>query len=244
MKFLIIGDSWGVGEWAWAKNNRLNPVPNTGVDYFLTGMGHTVTNLSAGSAANFGQLRNCRTHLEQHSDYDYIVWLHTEPVRDIADHVIDDEIDGPKQFPNFYNYHDFDHAMEYMSYCNYEFAQSIFDVYQIPFIVVGGLGKLYPSIKNFSFACCTINSWAQQILETATDIPHYILGRDREIQEFEHYDFSLESKIRAIEAGQQLDQMFKQCDKFPDNIHPCREEFQKLANQLLEMINARPTNDQ
>jgi len=101
MKFFILGDSWGVGEWT-IKNSVFESVPNTGLDYHLTQLGHTVTNISAGSAGNFGQLRHAYWTLKEKSDYDYIIWFHTESMRDIEEIVINDRRRGTdfvKTFP-------------------------------------------------------------------------------------------------------------------------------------------------
>ena len=81
MKFFILGDSWGVGEWT-KKSGRFESIPNTGLDYHFTQLGHTVTNISAGSAGNFGQLRHAYWTLKENANYDYIIWFHTESMRD------------------------------------------------------------------------------------------------------------------------------------------------------------------
>ena len=97
---------------------RSELVPNTGLEFYLTQLGHTVTNISAGSASNFGQLRDAYWRLKDHSDYDYIIWFHTEPVRDIVETVIDDPVDGPIQYPLFKNIKNYADALTYINETN------------------------------------------------------------------------------------------------------------------------------
>ena len=67
MKFFILGDSWGVGEWD-KSTGIFESVPNSGLDYYLTQAGHTVMNIAQGSAGNFGQLRHAYWTLDQYCD--------------------------------------------------------------------------------------------------------------------------------------------------------------------------------
>lgn len=235
MKFLIIGDSWGIGEYAIIKQ-LMTPVPHTGIDHYLQYHGHKVENISAGSASNFGQLRHCRTVLEQSDSVpDYIIWFHTEPVRDIADTVIDDELDGPIQFPLINNYNDFDQAMQYMNYQNYVFAQTIYDQFQCPFIVVGGLGKLHSCIESFSFASYKIYSWAQEMLNL-TDLPDNIFSRNREKEIVNQFKFTKDSIINAIDSSKRYQELLNNSTKFPDGLHPARSEYEILCHRILTCL--------
>lgn len=233
MKFLIIGDSWGIGEYK-IENRIMEVVPDTGLEYYLTQSNHTVTNLSAGSACNFGQLRNARTHLDDVcNDYDYIVWFHTEPVRDVPDTIIDDEIDGPKQFPEFGSIKDFDQAMEYISYQNYKFAQSIFDQHRVPFVAIGGVGRLSKSIDDFSFAKIKIYSWAQELLGCNFELPVNFFGRVRLKETFEKFEFDRQAVVQHLESTKRYQRECVRSKLFPDDNHVHRDEYKKLANRIL-----------
>lgn len=233
MKFLIIGDSWGIGEYK-IENHIMEAVPDTGLDYYLTQLNHTVVNLSAGSACNFGQLRNAGMHLtDVCNDYDYIVWFHTEAVRDVPDTIIDDDLDGPKQFPEFSSIKDFDQAMEYISYQNYKFAQSIFDQHSIPFIAVGGIGRLSKSIDNFSFAKMKIYSWAQELLKCNFELPVNFFNRARLEEVFEKFNFDQESVTQHLTLADRYRSECMRSKLFPDNVHVHRDEYKKLAHRIL-----------
>ena len=163
MKFFILGDSWGVGEWT-EKSGCFESVPDTGLEYHLVQLGHTVTNISAGSAGNFGQLRHAYWTLKEKSDYDYIVWFHTESTRDIEEIVINEPNEGQKYFPKF-DISNFESGLNYLDFENYKYAQTIADEFCIPFIVIGGQCPVNPVINQFSFAQHTIHSWLAELLD-------------------------------------------------------------------------------
>lgn len=237
MNFLIIGDSWGLGEYS-IQNNIMSLVANSGIDYYLATHGHTSKNLSVGSASNFGQLRHCRTLLEsdiKQGEIDYIIWFHTEPIRDISDTIIDDIIDGPIQFPKFSQLESFDQAMAYINYQNYVFAQTIYDTYKIPFITVGGLGKIHNSIKEFTFSKHIIISWAQEILGSS-ELPDNVLSRDREKELISRLKFNHESIISVINQSQYYRELLSNSSEFPDGLHPCTDQYRKLTQRILSLI--------
>ena len=84
MKFFILGDSWGLGEWKFVdgiphESGIVKNVPDTSIEFYLSQHGHYVKNISAVSAGNFGQLRHAYWQLVENHRYDYIIWFHIEP---------------------------------------------------------------------------------------------------------------------------------------------------------------------
>jgi len=236
MKFFILGDSWGIGEWQTI-DGLTTCVPNSGVDYYLGQSGHTITNVSAGSASNFGQLRHAYWTLKKQSDYDYIIWFHTEPSRDIVEHVIDDPIDGPLQYPDFKkikNYHD---AMSYINERNYIYAQeTIYNEFNIPFIVIGGVGRLEDCIDNYSFAVHKIYSWTEELLDLSYRLPRSILQTQRWIEIFSTANYDKQQVLDEMIKVENYQNLLKTSPLFPDNAHVIRTEYEKLAHRLLEMV--------
>jgi hypothetical protein len=166
---------------------------------------------------------------------DYIIWFHTEPVRDIADTVIDDELDGPVQFPLINSLEDFDQAMQYINYQNYAFAETIHSQFHCPFIAIGGLGKLHSCIESFSFARYKIYSWAKEMLQSA-DLPDNILSRNREKEIINQFKFTKESIINAIDGSRHYQELLKNSPKFPDGLHPARSEYESLCHRILTCL--------
>lgn len=234
MKFFIIGDSWGQGEY---RNCRL--VPDTGLEHHLVQMGHQVTNVSAGSACNFGQLRHAYWTLREHSDYDYIVWFHTEGVRDIDQIILRDPVDAPQQFPDFELTYDYLAALEYLAEQNYRYAQMIYTEFKIPFIVIGGQGPVADSIKQFDFYSYLIPSWPHELtaLESAPSLCMFVNWPQLEAI-IAHFDLNLKQFIVSNMDQFDLVENTRRCldasELFPDGMHPSRDCYYKLAQTITQ----------
>ena len=239
MKFFILGDSWGVGEYCLV-NKQYESIPDTGLDYYLKQHGHSVTNISAGSAGNFGQLRNAYWTLKNNSNYDYIIWFHTESMRDIQEIIINDPEESAIQFPKF-NFQNFNSGLDYIDNQNYKYAQAIADEYQIPFIVIGGHSPVNPIINNFSFAKYTIFSWLAELLELTIVPPKNTFNSwEKIVKILEHY--KLDQKKFIIDHLEELEKLKKiqdlaiQSPLFPDNTHPSTQCYNELANRIIKII--------
>jgi hypothetical protein len=237
MKFFILGDSWGLGEYRRV-DGKLELVPDTGLEFYLTQLGHSVTNISAGSASNFGQLRDAYWRLRDATDYDYIIWFHTEPIRDIVETVIDDPVDGPIQYSDFHNIKNYADALTYINERNYAYAQdTIYNKFKIPFIVVGGVGRLEQSINKFSFAKYTIHSWMQELLNLNYELPRNQMIWNRWHEVFDTFNYSdRQYVVEELESAEHYQGLLKQNPLFPDDMHVIGSEYEKLAVRLLEMI--------
>jgi hypothetical protein len=238
MKFFIMGDSWGVGEWEW-QDKILHSIPNTGLDYYLTNLGHTVKNISAGSAGNFGQLRHAYYTLEEHSDYDYIIWFHTEPLRDIQQILIDDPDEGQRYFPNF-NINQFDWSLHYILNENYKYAQMIYNKFKIPFVIVEGQSPAASLDDSYTFMSNRIN-WLQELLELNFSPPLNSFGSWQKLEKiFEHYQMDMKQYVLTHEVELDnikiIEDKAKLSDKFPDSGHPSRQCFEQLAHRLADML--------
>ena len=243
MKFFILGDSWGVGEWVLTTTSQLEPVPNTGLDYHLTHLGHAVTNISAGSAGNFGQLRHAYWTLKENADYDYIIWFHTESMRDIEEFLIKDPAEAKIQFPEFKMSLNFNSALRYMNQQNYQYAQTMYDEYQIPFIVVNGQSPLDPIIVNYSFVKHTI-PWLTELLNLNFDPPANNFFSWKKIQRIlTHFDVDekqfIVNNIEDLDKSKIIIDLAKKSNNFPDNGHPSSDCFKQLAESVLSWCHAR-----
>ena len=241
MKFFILGDSWGVGEWI-KKSGKFESIPNTGLDYHFTQLGHTVTNISAGSAGNFGQLRHAYWTLKENANYDYIIWFHTESMRDIEEILINDPDEGRRYFPNF-DISNFDIGLDYLDFENYKYAQTIADEYNIPFIVIGGQCPVNPVIDQFSFAQHIIHSWLAELLNLNFIPPkNTFFSWDKIKRILNHYTIDekkfIIDNINQLEASKSINKLAEKSLLFPDNGHPSRECFKQLAQRLTQMVSS------
>ena len=71
---LIVGDSWGCGEWN-------QTVQHKGLELYLSKK-HKVENLSVPGGCNLGAHNKIK---EEYQNYDYIIWVVTEPERNLWD---------------------------------------------------------------------------------------------------------------------------------------------------------------
>jgi len=80
--FVISGDSWGCGEWCVNGPNGYGVVHN-GLQQYLDETGHLTKNVAKGGSSNLDSVRRLKAELFIKSDYDYIIWFQTDPLRDL-----------------------------------------------------------------------------------------------------------------------------------------------------------------
>lgn len=78
---VITGGSWGLGEWSWDQHgNYYNS--HAGLQDYMEQDGHAVTNVSHIMGSNRSAFAALKKALDER-DYDVIVWLHNDPLRDL-----------------------------------------------------------------------------------------------------------------------------------------------------------------
>lgn len=249
MNFFILGDSWGVGEWSGDRgmdSHILESVPNTGTGAWLQSYGHHVVNISAGSASNFGQLRKAYWTLEEHHDYDWIIWFYTEPFRDIIETVINDSIDGPKQYPEF-TVRDFPRC-EYITSQNFSYAQMIYEKFKIPWVVIGGQTSVPESINGYNFAHHVIGNWSGELLDLDFQIPEYTWFSWEKFQTiFDFYGINEQDFVKQeIDVLDKVDIVLaksRESKYFPDDCHASNLAHAKLTSRILEIVGANEPTD-
>jgi hypothetical protein len=239
MNFFILGDSWGVGEYE-NQQGILTPVDNTGIDYWLTKQGHSVKNISQGSASNFGQLRAAYWDLKKNSDYNYIIWFYTEPLRDIIETIMTNSVDCMTQYPDF-TIEDFPKC-NYITQQNLNYANKIFDEFNIPFIIIGGQCKIPKEIDKFKSIKFKIDNWAAELLEIDRIFPDYTWNSQHKIKSIIDY-YKLDEKqfvvdeIQNLNTLEKIEKLSKLSERFPDNCHPGRNEYKLLVDKIIELVN-------
>ena len=229
-----MGDSWGVG--SYKRLPWMIPIPDTGLDYHLSVRGHSVTNVSAGSAGNFGQLRHAYWTLKEHADYDFIIWFHTESLRDIIEICMEDPEEQKIQFPKFKMQTDFDQVLDYIDRQNYHYAQQLYETYGIPFIFIDGQAPFNQNLGLHNFVKHHIK-WLKQLLSLDIDPPRYSFGAWQKIQTIlKHYDINEKSfiikNLKDLDHSEQIIKLGENSDLFPDNGHPSSDCFKLLADQI------------
>lgn len=79
-KVLIVGDSWGCGEWLYDGTNY--GVVHLGLEHYLREYGCEVNNLSEGGSGNQRIIDILQDRVNMPKP-DYIFWFQTDPIRDL-----------------------------------------------------------------------------------------------------------------------------------------------------------------
>ena len=251
MKYLIIGDSWGCGEWGkdfhtgkkphddvtksiWQPSNepdtwhRSYVISNTHVGYYLEDYGHISTNLSKGGDSNLNQLKLCHQHLESNSDYDQIVWFLSEPVRD-WDHNFNlgDEYYEKVSLPDGY-----DKIVEAWFALTFLEAEFIYERHNIPWIVIGGMTPVPELIKNFSFCHTYIEDWTNEMITEKFCYHPFNAGNFRQFGEKYVEIFHNDRFMKESQDSLNWIQHCFMSKRFPDWGHPDREAHRDLARWI------------
>jgi len=230
LKFLILGDSWALGEFRSVKN-RVELQPCAGLAHWLPDS----EIIAKAGAGNYGQLRHARTVLEQGAEPDWIVWFSGEPTRDIIETYLDDPLDSIRQYPSMPD--SFNDAMQYIHLRNYEFADRIYQKYGQPWIVIGGSAPLSDAVDQFDFAHFTIKNWCREILNCDYPQPWNFLNysnSERALEVFRRN--SPEEVITEIDRSRYLTLLTQAHPDFLDGYHPNDRHHQALAQRILNYV--------
>ena len=258
MRFLIMGDSWGTGEWrkvftvakhspgpSWSKS--INPdewfynesVPDTDIGHYLRKMGHEAVNIAISGDSNINQLALLRDHLSDRSDYDMIIWFHTEPIRDYTNHFSKPIHRFKNQLQrldnDFSEFDSYDRIMSEWFDITYYQYQELYDQYQIPFFAVGGMSPLHPVIDDYTFARYKLVDWCNELIFDEY-VPHGY--NDGKFSSFSTI-FPNFNDVRMIKEGRSslkyIQHTFNHAN-FPDWGHPDGRSHEYLAAWILEQL--------
>jgi hypothetical protein len=214
---LIIGDSWGLGAFKIA-NGAMELVPNTGIESYLSSIGHTVSNISKAGGSNTEQLNILTELLENNNQFDYIIWLYTETTRDA--------LYDPIVASTYTELVNLAHRR------NFATAQQIYDKHNIPFLVIGGL-SVVPQIEN-TFALTIIPSWLSSLTNDILPLNIHANYLSELLQTNSFNDIAfITSEIDTMIA---LETKLETHPAFSDGLHPSKESYTILAERISCLI--------
>jgi hypothetical protein len=149
---VIIGDSWGVGEWGVENNQYCLTGPGIGQYLMLT---HRVVNLSEGAGSNAMALFRLSEFLDHYrnNESDTFYWIVTDPQRDVVDaSTITGWANGIEQ------------QVQCILLDSFDRANAIAVKHNIKLNLIGGLCDLDPDSANlYSNLNISVPSWTKLI---------------------------------------------------------------------------------
>jgi hypothetical protein len=259
MKFLIVGDSWGCGEWSkkfliseespgsgWTSSMETDMwhfsyvIPHTHIGIYLEELDHSYTNLCIGGDSNINQLHILAKHLRTDAAYDMIIWFHTEPMRDwrhnnykLSDSFYKERLPHPDGY---------DSVVDTWYSITYGIAEDIYEEYKIPFTVIGGMSPLHERIHEHSFVQHYIRDWANEhIMDRYCEHPH----NAAQFRHFVEAYMDIMHPDRALSEAEASNKWLQTCymdPSFPDWGHPDRQCHKNLAEWIHANICDRTVN--
>jgi hypothetical protein len=222
-RILIAGDSWGCGEWAVFGTK----IAHLGLEAYLVEYGCTVTNVSVAACSNIDSINNIKHKLIDNT-YDVIIWLQSDPVRDLKPYK-----DNADKFT--LELEDFLKVRDNLIDDNYRTLNSLgptiycmggsSDINMQLINKYSNLKPVIPSIVEF-FGCISIPLWvpgsrwlSDRGITLSNSIVEYMCQINKKW--FEGFRFGIDANL----------------DKkwfFPDGHHPNRHAHKKIFEYLLD----------
>ena len=243
-KLLLIGDSNIVGEWA----NNINDIAgNYGVsdftiDHVLHNHGYAVCNAGVGGSSNINNINLLKQLLgltETNSGVprflypDYIVWMLTEPLR---------ELYQDKIFKDFKDKNNNYSTLEELNIALLEHSfflmNEIYEQRNIPVIIIEGLTSTYDLEKKYPFKNIIIKDWFQRNFDykiplccTFQVMEYLTTHATKDLKEL-----NIDSKKIFDLYENHFNHMASNKEMFPDSTHYSKKYLEQLALEIIKKI--------
>jgi hypothetical protein len=221
-----------------------------GIESYLNDMGHACFNLGMGGNTNIKTLidlenslllRLPRIKTGRFVSPQYIIWMITEPLRDLE--IIRNEYFKNK-FPEYFksvsslvrqNRNNIKKLNESLMDYTFQIAENIYQHTGIPFILIEGFSITYDLEKKYNFCHSKVNNWMGDIVGMTPPI----LATN---QVFHLSTSILEKSISANELDELIinqnnwTSMCHNCKDLSDKVHPTREKHKELAIKINDLI--------
>ena len=211
-KILLVGDSWGCGE--WNPDSEDYYVTHKGLELYLS-ENHEVVNLSTPAGCNFEAHKKI---LDMHKNFDYVIWIVTEPDRSFQDY--NDFYNKPKLTDEY------DGSVDMYTNCvqsHNKIINTIKNACGGKVILIGGLHKLEPGNLYDGFLYKT--NWINVL-------------KPNNLKSYYVSNYESNAPLHDTNARQEYhNNMINDKKHFwPDGIHPNRYSHKILHDRLQEEI--------
>jgi len=240
MNYLIVGDSWGCGE--WDKDCNFNP--HRGLEQFLLDDGHSVVNLSSQGISNHDIYQRAYQYFQRHQphDIDTILVFQTEYNRDYKHSLGWEETLGAQDWNSVVQPEDM--AMRWIS----RFYQNLSQLSQstgCAVKIIGGhsdtlwfdnIEEHYPGCKIICQSMTNLILTGQQCIDQPVLSFYERKTEDlvRKIKDTLNSTDKVERLLTLIDQGYQREMLLRQNPQYfyPDGIHPNRQGIRILYDFL------------
>lgn len=243
-KIIIVGDSWGLGEWGRDPIRYKYTVLHKGLEQYFIDYGFDVINVSEGGSSNTGSIRRLVNLLSELSDdisnIDYIFFITTDATREIHRNKekLTDALIQNKSLPLLVD--------KLLDSC-YNELNKICLTNNLNIHVIGGLNNLDTSIQSYKNLIPIIPSWVSLLIghldeykNLCNDPKFRIVNFNFAIDDFilSRCPFNIASKlIEDAYLYQEINSLvFKEKIFWPDGVHPNREGHKILFETLLKKL--------
>jgi hypothetical protein len=240
--YIILGDSWGCGEWVDGE------VTHSGLAFYMEELGHKVVNNSIPGGSNYESLNSlkdflvCEQDLEEIKKINGIFLFWTEWYRDFRIKpygIFDLAVDSSNYFmPKNYNK---DFYSRYQERVLLDFKK-VADKLKVPIYVIGGASDLdYFDNDLFGNVICVCQSLTNLCVNNSDRIQDPARCTARWPVEFvktikQNTKTSLEFLLDELQKNENRQNLCKEyrLQFFPDKAHVDRKGHKKLLNLLIE----------
>ena len=239
---LIMGDSWGLPSRpplnyisktvekikslnpnAEITHNHLGDLPETHLEFLLQDAGYSVINTSKSGSSNLESIQRAAQYIDNQSkNIDYLIWFHTESLRDFHD------TEEP------FNIESTTRLLSIQAYIEFEKRFGNNDCKKI---IIGGQAPVLKEEFNqyVSTPLLLIEDWHSDILGTKLPFTHALCH----INLIDHPKCidPYSKKMKTLEQIEQILDLDALSKDFPDNAHPGKDPHKKLFNTINTKIN-------
>jgi hypothetical protein len=158
-KIFIGGDSWACGE--WPDGPSLHAV-HQGVEAYFAEDGYTVINTARGGSSNRDSISLlASTTNELFALGDIIIWVQTDPIRNVAIDQLPDQVEQAGGIINL---------MRKLVREDYNRLNQLTFKYNCPVYTIGGLYSIQQDLlERYSRVCCLVESWIGLLVSDWTE---------------------------------------------------------------------------
>ncbi len=229
---LIMGDSWGLGEWGFDLSGKYS-ILHPGLGHYVSEAGHSVVNISRGNDSNRAQVDTLLPRLATAAPPRRIVWFMTDPLRDFDGYMSETYNEQIAEF-----FAPLQTLQQYQDAKDRLLRRQLERVKDIDILLVGGVQPLphwvANEFPNLCVICPDLRSW---LMPNHAPVDGPVIVRTWQYPDVTpalvEY-FTLQERLFREHCHRVQDVHSLEHRYFhPDSTHPNRQAHHRLAHELI-----------